>query len=60
MRENLNKENEDEEDIQLNFQYKLYKGFVKETNLSLNAYNDYNTHSSFLQELFARRSGNRF
>jgi len=41
MRENLNKENEDEEDIQLNFQYKLYKGFVKETNLSLNAYNDY-------------------
>ena len=40
MRENLEKE-EDEEDIQLNFQYKLYKGFVKETNLSLNAYNDY-------------------
>ena len=40
MRENLEKE-EDEEDIQLNFQYKLYKGFVKETNLGLNAYNDY-------------------
>ena len=40
MRENLEKE-EDEEDIQLNFQYKLYKGFVKETNLALNAYNDY-------------------
>ena len=41
MRENLDKENEDEEDIQLNFQYKLYKGFVKETNLSLHAYDDY-------------------
>ena len=40
MRENLEKE-EDEEDIQLNFQYKLYKGFVKETNLGLNAYSDY-------------------
>ena len=40
MKENLEKE-EDEEDIQLNFQYKLYKGFVKETNLGLNAYNDY-------------------
>ena len=41
MRENLDKENEDEQDIQLNFQYKLYKGFVKETNLSLHAYDDY-------------------
>ena len=41
MKENLEKEDEDEEDIQLNFQYKLYKGFVKETNQSLNAYNDY-------------------
>jgi hypothetical protein len=41
MRENLDKEDQDEEDIQLNFQYKLYKGFVKETNLGLNAYNDY-------------------
>lgn len=41
MRENLEKEDQDEEDIQLNFQYKLYKGFVKETNLGLNAYNDY-------------------
>ncbi len=41
MRENLNKEEQDEEDIQLNFQYKLYKGFVKETNLGLNAYEDY-------------------
>ena len=40
MRENLEKE-EDEEDIKLSFQYKLYKGFVKETNLGLNAYNDY-------------------
>ena len=40
MKENLAKE-EDEKDIQLNFQYKLYKGFVKETNLGLNAYNDY-------------------
>ena len=40
MRENLDKE-ENEEDIQLNFEYKLYKGLVKETNLGLNAYNDY-------------------
>ena len=40
MRENLEKE-EDEKDIQLNFQYKLYKGFVKETNLGLHAYDDY-------------------
>ena len=41
MRENLDKEDQDEEDIKLNFQYKLCKGFVKETNLGLNAYNDY-------------------
>ena len=41
MRENLDKEDQDEEDIKLNFQYKLYKGFVKETNLGLNAYDDY-------------------
>ena len=40
MRENFEKE-ENEEDIKLNFEYKLYKGLVKETNLGLNAYNDY-------------------
>ena len=40
MRDYLEKE-EDDEDVQLNFQYKLCKGLVQETNLSANAYNDY-------------------
>ena len=40
MRDNLEKE-EDDEDVQLNFKYKLCKGLVQETNLSANAYNDY-------------------
>ena len=40
MRDYLEKE-EDDEDVQLNFKYKLCKGLVQETNLSLNAYNDY-------------------
>ena len=40
MRDNLEKE-EDDEDIKLSFKYKLCKGLVHETNLSLNAYNDY-------------------
>ena len=40
MRENLEKEEEDE-DVKLSFKYKLSKGLVQETNLSLNAYNDY-------------------
>ena len=40
MRENLEKEDEDE-DVKLNFQYKLCKGLVHETDLSENAYGDY-------------------
>ena len=40
MRENLEKE-EDDEDVKLSFKYKLCKGLVHETNLSVNAYKDY-------------------
>ena len=40
MRDYLEKEEEDE-DVQLNFKYKLCKGLVQETNLGVNAYNDY-------------------
>ena len=40
MRENLEKE-EDEEDVKLSLKYKLSKGLVQETDLSIDAYKDY-------------------
>lgn len=49
MKDNLEKE-EDEEDVQLNFTYRLCKGLVQETNLSVNAYNDYLELVEFAKE----------